>query len=950
LVVLIVAIALIAVAFTRPFSLDSGGGGFVPRTDELGIRKDSVLAGLDWTIFSELVNNDLPPSAVQAQQSVPSNGLQILYVRDAAALARDGNPNILYDAAIDEIRRFETEFAARNNYTDFCLAFGGTCTQAFSLTNYFWPPGGLGPDKTNETIPQVMVDIPQESLERLVDTNYRYPSNIATETSQALYSFAFPLAGFNNSQNEVEAQDALYEEWILVQRQFFIEFNNNSTEIDLLWLGSFITTADTNALLLGDAAWAGAAILFVVVWMCLHTMSFWLGLWGMFHIILSFPVAYFFVVIAMNVRSFNTLNMLGIFILLGIGADDVFIMVDRWKQSAYRPGCTTHAKRMAWAFKSAAKSMFVTSFTTSIAFFINASSTIAPIRVFGIFVGILILINYIFVITMYPAWVSIWGHYFENQCLDKQIKSCTNRKPHDLAENEKKEDVSVPQDLAEKNRVKKMRFIERFFYFKYYRFIRFWRWLIMLVLLGAFIGLLVMATRLQPAQEPAKFIPDDYPLARAFTLSGEAFNSTPAVSTVNIYWGVLGVDRTGTDPNDPNDIGVPIWDPAFDVSSAAAQLYMISTCDEAKLQPTTFNQEVTCPMNDLRDWLLLNNRTFPSLNITQDFKDYTDFYAIENNVRPYERGAAGFSGIRLPKSYQTSIRFNNITGELQMIQFIVNTTIDRASVAKDLRPFYLQWESFTQNISANAPMGLENVEQISDRWTAIATEDALFQAAIFGLWTSLVVAFAVLLVLTLNVINTFITIFHIGMVVTCVIGVFVSAGWSLGIIESICLTIVVGLSVDYSAHMGDSYNASKKGHRHGRSRDMLATIGLTIFSAGLTTVGSACFLFGTTIIFFNRFGAFIVITVGFSLVFALLGMPSTLYTIGPNGNKGELLWFFRNKPEFIAKHLNYPDHYDDLDKYNATHDKFGRKLPEVSKMTTEKDNIEKEYEKGVIEL
>lgn len=100
---------------------------------------------------------------------------------------------------------------------------------------------------------------------------------------------------------------------------------------------------------------------------------------------------------------------------------------------------------MAWAFKSAARSMFVTSFTTALAFFCNASSTIAPIRIFGyatargvphsssrdthffrlahsIFCGTLILVNYGMVITMFPAVVSLWGKYFENKCLDAKLK------------------------------------------------------------------------------------------------------------------------------------------------------------------------------------------------------------------------------------------------------------------------------------------------------------------------------------------------------------------------------------------------------------------------------------------------------------------------------------------------------------------------------------------------
>ena len=124
---------------------------------------------------------------------------------------------------------------------------------------------------------------------------------------------------------------------------------------------------------------------------------------------------------------------------------------------------------------------------------------------------------------------------------------------------------------------------------------------------------------------------------------------------------------------------------------------------------------------------------------------------------------------------------------------------------------------------------------------------------------------------------------------------------------------------------------------------MLATVGLSIFSAGITTIISAFFLFGTTIIFFFRFGVFICMTVGYSYVFALFGMPAMLSLFGPQGNEGNLLWFFRNKPEFLAKRLNIRDNYQDLDEYNATHDCCGRK---VAKSTF----IGKDFEEGAIEL
>lgn len=62
----------------------------------------------------------------------------------------------------------------------------------------------------------------------------------------------------------------------------------------------------------------------------------------------------------------------------------------------------------------------------------------------------------------------------------------------------------------------------------------------------------------------------------------------------------------------------------------------------------------------------------------------------------------------------------------------------------------------------------------------------------------MLVAFGVLLLLTLNLFTSLISMVSIGAVVTCVIGTIVAVGWSLGIIESISLSIVTGLAVDYS--------------------------------------------------------------------------------------------------------------------------------------------------------
>ena len=59
--------------------------------------------------------------------------------------------------------------------------------------------------------------------------------------------------------------------------------------------------------------------------MVFHTRSCILSVLGMFHILLSIPMALWINLVILGVDVINFLQFLSIFIILGIGADDVFI-------------------------------------------------------------------------------------------------------------------------------------------------------------------------------------------------------------------------------------------------------------------------------------------------------------------------------------------------------------------------------------------------------------------------------------------------------------------------------------------------------------------------------------------------------------------------------------------------------------------------------------------------
>lgn len=93
---------------------------------------------------------------------------------------------------------------------------------------------------------------------------------------------------------------------------------------------------------------------------------------------------------------------------------------------------------------------------------------------------------------------------------------------------------------------------------------------------------------------------------------------------------------------------------------------------------------------------------------------------------------------------------------------------------------------------------------------------------------------------------------------------------------------------DGVAHICTAYVESKSETRFDRTRDALTDLGISIIAGGVSTLLAGSFLFFAVIIFFVKFGGFIVSTVILSMLWSLLFFPAILQTIGPVGNVGSL--------------------------------------------------------------
>ena len=111
-------------------------------------------------------------------------------------------------------------------------------------------------------------------------------------------------------------------------------------------------------------------------------------------------------------------------------------------------------------------------------------------------------------------------------------------------------------------------------------------------------------------------------------------------------------------------------------------------------------------------------------------------------------------------------------------------------------------------------------------------------------------AFVIMLLATRNLFVSVYAIIAVIFVVGNITAVMVALGWELGVPESVATVIVIGFSVDYIVHLAAHYVHSPFFTKDEKATDSISAMGISIISGAMTTLGSAVFLFGGTLIFF----------------------------------------------------------------------------------------------------
>ena len=194
-------------------------------------------------------------------------------------------------------------------------------------------------------------------------------------------------------------------------------------------------------------------------------------------------------------------------------------------------------------------------------------------------------------------------------------------------------------------------------------------------------------------------------------------------------------------------------------------------------------------------------------------------------------------------------------GEPQVLYMQFNVRVGYQSHYDDLKREYRIIEDWAQyQMDHVAPPGLNAGFFANLDFWWFDTHKAMIHTAYGSAIISLGVSTAVIMLSSRSLSLAFFSALTICYVVASVTATMVAFNWTLGFLESIAGSILIGISADFVTHFSHAY-ASLPGRtdRSERIKFTLIHMGPSVLAAAFTTVASAVIMLATKILFFQKF-------------------------------------------------------------------------------------------------
>ncbi|CAK0793988.1 unnamed protein product [Prorocentrum cordatum] len=613
----------------------------------------------------------------------------------------------------------------------------------------------------------------------------------------------------------------------------------------------------------GDFTLAVAAVLIVFMIVYVHVSSSFLACVTMYQIIMSLPVGALFYRRLFLIDFFDFVHILVVYLVLGIGADDVFVLVDTFRHLSdeHLPadGGLHSDEELAALLQStlvrSGQAIFSTSFTTTVAFLSQSVSDIMPLRTCGYYAATCIIMNYLFTMLFTPSALIIYHKRLEGKrccCPSPTLR----QEPLPGGERVGRRSKSLAKDgcmkwLLETIYIPAMR--------KQVCGVRVFALGVVAVMMATAAQGFCFALQLTPPTKAETWLPKDHMhwgvsefWSNHFYEGGHA-----GYSVITFTWGIEGADTAGFEPYRPSkNPPTAKFDPSFDITTAEAQAEILDVC--AKMQT------LACDLEGCEGYghtLMMSSTSKAYSCFLEDMQQYRVDVMGRPSSEPLPTGAGFLEELQQFVQADPSVQYSSkvcradygydvgfIDGQLKYVSVKLRSRLALSTPYSSGIEVRDMIQDFVRGRQGGAPSGLKSMRFNAGGMFSFYDSAAQMVMALFsGISIAFPLAFVALLVSTRNWIVSVYAVSCVGGIVACVLGFCKSAmGWGLGIAEAVAGVIVIGYSVDYVVHLAHVYcEASKKGHqtRDARATFAVRNMGSTIFAGAVTTAGSAFVMF-----------------------------------------------------------------------------------------------------------
>ena len=349
---------------------------------------------------------------------------------------------------------------------------------------------------------------------------------------------------------------------------------------------------------------------------------------------------------------------------------------------------------------------------------------------------------------------------------------------------------------------------------------------------------------------------------------------------VTYAWGLLGKQSGASADFDEKAVRA-VYDDNFYLADPKVYMTILNTCNKLRSRPDIVQAKSEhCFMVDFEKWLEGKGLKLP-INGEKSFIKYLVEFIKSPSGSKFSEDV-GFDNPKLPRK----VRFAAV------------------SYLSLLRPYesgfrclssYEKFRNIQKDLNSNENGHLGKVLLISELWPRMFTEVIAVFGTFFGIGLTALLGLFSIWMFTGTLKGAFFSICSLLGALCVILAGFHFLQWEIGIVEAISISILLGSSIDYPAHVLEAYvstpeelNRNQRDDsevRHGRAvaRTLQAIehIGPSLINASATTVFSVIALLFCTIGVFTKVGEILVLSSSVSIIYALVPLTSMLSLNGP---------------------------------------------------------------------